>query len=337
MVEVRLRAVRVDLQSNTPVLLLQESEGLGRTLPIFIGAPEATAIAFALQGMDTPRPMTHDLIRDLLEALGADVVRVVVTELRSSTYYADIVLMHGGPRGARCRPARPTPWPWPCAPAHRCSSPTTSWTPRASCSPSTRRRTSEDERRGVDRGGRQPRGDRRRVPQLPRQHPPGGLLLLTPPAAGPVPRTRCAGQAPRSHEHPAAHPPGQDVLEHRRQPVEADLAVDQGVDHVTGHPVGQLVPHGAALVDRGQHGVDPEQGDVADDEGVDRGLEASSPRSARWPPPPPRSGACAAPRTGWRRPRSRWRRPTARARGCARRRRRGRSRPMTSAAPRPSR
>ncbi|MGO9029499.1 MAG: bifunctional nuclease family protein [Acidimicrobiales bacterium] len=96
MVEVRLRAVRVDLQSNTPVLLLQESEGLGRTLPIFIGAPEATAIAFALQGMDTPRPMTHDLIRDLLDALGSDVIRVVITELRSSTYYAEIVLGHGG-------------------------------------------------------------------------------------------------------------------------------------------------------------------------------------------------------------------------------------------------
>ena len=96
MVEVRLRAVRVDLQSNTPVLLLQEAEGLGRTLPIFIGAPEATAIAFALQGMDTPRPMTHDLIRDLLDSLDADVVRVVVTELRSSTYYADIVLRRDG-------------------------------------------------------------------------------------------------------------------------------------------------------------------------------------------------------------------------------------------------
>ena len=86
----------MDLQSNTPVLLLQESEGLGRTLPIFIGAPEATAIAFALQGMDTPRPMTHDLIRDLLDALGSDVVRVVITELRSSTYYAEIVLRHDG-------------------------------------------------------------------------------------------------------------------------------------------------------------------------------------------------------------------------------------------------
>jgi hypothetical protein len=94
MVEVRLRAVRVDLQSNTPVLLLQESDGLGRTLPIFIGAPEATAIAFALQGMDTPRPMTHDLIRDLLDALGTDVVRVVITELRTSTYHAEIVLLH---------------------------------------------------------------------------------------------------------------------------------------------------------------------------------------------------------------------------------------------------
>jgi uncharacterized protein len=94
MVEVRLRAVRVDLQSNTPVVLLQESDGLGRTLPIFIGAPEATAIAFALQGMDTPRPMTHDLIRDFLDALGADVVRVVITELRASTYYAELVLRH---------------------------------------------------------------------------------------------------------------------------------------------------------------------------------------------------------------------------------------------------
>ena len=96
MVEVRLRAVRVDLQSNTPVLLLQESEGLGRTLPIFIGAPEATAIAFALQGMETPRPMTHDLIRDLLDTLGTTVERVVITELRESTYYADIVMRHDG-------------------------------------------------------------------------------------------------------------------------------------------------------------------------------------------------------------------------------------------------
>ncbi len=95
MVEVHLTAVRVDLQSNTPVVLLQESEGSRRTLPIFIGGPEATAIAFALQGVDTPRPMTHDLMRDLLEALGASVERVVITELRSTTYFAELQLQIG--------------------------------------------------------------------------------------------------------------------------------------------------------------------------------------------------------------------------------------------------
>jgi uncharacterized protein len=95
MVEVRLRAVRVDLQSNTPVLLLQETEGEGRTLPIFIGTPEATAIAYALQGVNMPRPMTHDLLRDLLGALDVEVERVLITELRSSTYFAELQLRHG--------------------------------------------------------------------------------------------------------------------------------------------------------------------------------------------------------------------------------------------------
>lgn len=98
MVEVRLRAVRVDLQSNTPVLLLQETEGEGRTLPIFIGTPEAAAIAYALQGVAMPRPMTHDLIRDLLASLEVEVERVVITELRSSTYYAELQLRRGGER-----------------------------------------------------------------------------------------------------------------------------------------------------------------------------------------------------------------------------------------------
>jgi bifunctional DNase/RNase len=98
MVEVRLRAVRVDLQSNTPVLLLQETEGEGRTLPIFIGTPEAAAIAYALQGVAMPRPMTHDLIHDLLSALGVSVERIVITELRSSTYFAELQLRRGGAR-----------------------------------------------------------------------------------------------------------------------------------------------------------------------------------------------------------------------------------------------
>jgi bifunctional DNase/RNase len=96
MVEVRLGAVRVDLQSQTPVLLLTEISGLGRTLPIFVGPPEATAIAFAVQGVVTPRPMTHDLMQDLIEALGAELERVVITELREKTYYAELHLLQGG-------------------------------------------------------------------------------------------------------------------------------------------------------------------------------------------------------------------------------------------------
>ena len=92
MLEVRLTAVRVDLQSNTPVVLLQEAAGT-RSLPIFIGAPEATAIAFALQNVDVPRPMTHDLMKDLLDALGATVAKVVITEVREDTYYAEIELI----------------------------------------------------------------------------------------------------------------------------------------------------------------------------------------------------------------------------------------------------
>lgn len=95
MVEVRLRAVRVDLQSNTPVLLLQETEGERRTLPIFIGTPEAAAIAYALQGVPVPRPMTHDLIKDMLAELQVELYRVVITELRSSTYYAQMHLRRG--------------------------------------------------------------------------------------------------------------------------------------------------------------------------------------------------------------------------------------------------
>jgi uncharacterized protein len=95
MVEVRLSAVRVDLHSNTPVLLLQETEGRRRSLPIFVGPPEATAIAHALQGIEPRRPMTHDLMRNLLEAVGARLKRVVVTEVRDQTFFAELHLVLG--------------------------------------------------------------------------------------------------------------------------------------------------------------------------------------------------------------------------------------------------
>jgi uncharacterized protein len=96
MVEMHLAAVRVELPTNTPILLLQEASGARRTLPIYIGAAEATAIAYALQGVVTARPMTHDLLRDLLVELGATVDCVVITELRESTFFAEIRVTLGG-------------------------------------------------------------------------------------------------------------------------------------------------------------------------------------------------------------------------------------------------
>ena len=65
-----LVGVRVELPSNTPIVLLRELEGAHRMLPIFIGGPEATAIALALDEVNTPRPMTHDLIKNMLDELG---------------------------------------------------------------------------------------------------------------------------------------------------------------------------------------------------------------------------------------------------------------------------
>lgn len=92
MVEMELVGVRVELPSNTPIVLLRETEGQHRVLPIFIGNPEATAIAFALDGVVTPRPMTHDLMKDVIDALGSQLERIVVTSLASGTFYAELHL-----------------------------------------------------------------------------------------------------------------------------------------------------------------------------------------------------------------------------------------------------
>jgi bifunctional DNase/RNase len=106
MVEMELTAVRVDLQSNTPVVLLQEAGGARRTLPIFIGAPEATAIAYAMQNVVVQRPLTHDLLRDILLELGVRVDAVVITELRESTFYAEIrMTLQGRSHAVSSRPS----------------------------------------------------------------------------------------------------------------------------------------------------------------------------------------------------------------------------------------
>ena len=83
--------VRVELPSNQPIVLLRETEG-PRYLPIWIGGSEATAIATALEGVTPPRPLTHDLMRSVIDALGALAVRVVITEMRDSVFYADLSL-----------------------------------------------------------------------------------------------------------------------------------------------------------------------------------------------------------------------------------------------------
>jgi uncharacterized protein len=89
MIEMELTGVRVELPTNQPIILLRERDG-ERYLPIWIGAAEAAAIALSLQGVVTPRPMTHDLLKNILEALAVQVQKLVVTELRDSTFYASI-------------------------------------------------------------------------------------------------------------------------------------------------------------------------------------------------------------------------------------------------------
>jgi len=95
MIEVVLRAVRVDVGTSTPLLLLEEVAG-ERVLPIFIGAPEAAAIAYALQGVESPRPMSHDLLGHVIKALGAKLFAVEITELLDNTFYASLRLVRAG-------------------------------------------------------------------------------------------------------------------------------------------------------------------------------------------------------------------------------------------------
>ena len=81
--------VRVEMPSNQPIVLLKEIGG-DRYLPIWVGAVEATAIAFAQQGVQPPRPLTHDLMKDLIELLGRRVDSVHLTELKDGVFYSVI-------------------------------------------------------------------------------------------------------------------------------------------------------------------------------------------------------------------------------------------------------
>ncbi|MGI8701438.1 MAG: bifunctional nuclease family protein [Nocardioidaceae bacterium] len=89
--EVEVVGVRVEMPSQQPIILLREASG-ERYLPIWIGAVEATAIAFAQQGVVPPRPLTHDLLKDVLDATGHELSEVRITEVKDGIFYATLIL-----------------------------------------------------------------------------------------------------------------------------------------------------------------------------------------------------------------------------------------------------
>ncbi len=91
MVAVKVAGVLMDQRFNSPVVLLQEDDG-ERILPIFVGPAEATAIAIALEKQEFPRPMTLDLMKLMLDAMGAKVSRVIVSALEDDTFFASLVV-----------------------------------------------------------------------------------------------------------------------------------------------------------------------------------------------------------------------------------------------------
>jgi bifunctional DNase/RNase len=95
MQEMSIYGVSFDMVGKQPIVLLRTLDGT-KFLPIWIGHPEAAAILMKLQGTPTPRPMTHDLVTDMLGELNASVSRVAVTELRENTFYAQITLRVNG-------------------------------------------------------------------------------------------------------------------------------------------------------------------------------------------------------------------------------------------------
>ncbi len=102
-----LIGVRVELPANTPVVMLREQQAdRPRVLPILIGGPEASAIHSAVEGVVPPRPLTHDLLVEVLRTLGASLVRIVITEVRDHTFYAQLhLLTASGEQTVSCRPS----------------------------------------------------------------------------------------------------------------------------------------------------------------------------------------------------------------------------------------
>src|SRR5919202_278750 len=92
--EVKIKGVTIDPQGNTPVVILEEQQG-HRAFPIWIGLPEARAIMLEMEGVSTPRPLTHVLLHNILVDLNVKIGRVIITDMRDDTFYATLVLQQG--------------------------------------------------------------------------------------------------------------------------------------------------------------------------------------------------------------------------------------------------
>ena len=105
MIEMTIDSIRVSLMNYQRVVILKEKIA-ERYLPIWIGAAEADAIAVKLQGVTVPRPLTHDLLRSVIDALGATIVSIIVSDLKNDTFYAKIILnVDGGQMEIDSRPS----------------------------------------------------------------------------------------------------------------------------------------------------------------------------------------------------------------------------------------
>ncbi len=94
-IEMTIKGLMVDPITNTPIIILRDKDG-DKVLPIWVGLPEANAIALQIENISTPRPMTHDLLRNVIQDLKASVRKVVVCDLQENTFYALIYLSLGG-------------------------------------------------------------------------------------------------------------------------------------------------------------------------------------------------------------------------------------------------
>jgi len=93
LIQMKVRGLMFDPHNNAYIIILRGEEN-GEVLPIWVGKPEANAISLALEGIFTPRPMTHDLMKSVLDRLEARIISVVVTELNDSTYFSKTHLMY---------------------------------------------------------------------------------------------------------------------------------------------------------------------------------------------------------------------------------------------------